>query len=187
MKRHNPGLKDSGITSILTIFLVVMAAAVLAFVGFTLFKKSDISTSPSQNTPIKEAESSPLMAIAPSSPATPTPSAAVPSSNTSSPGLSTFKNDQYDFQLDYPKSYKALSSKDDLSAYPNGVLLLYSGGQAYDVIVEVWDAKAKYESEYGFSPSDLTVIESGDKFITLLDNTKTPESKKIIESFKQLP
>ncbi len=127
------------------------------------------------------------MSVTPSNTATPAPSSAgpIPIASASS-GLSTFKNDKYDFEISYPKQFKILNSEDDLSAYPNGVLLLYSGGQAYDVVIEVWDTKAKYESEYASRLSDLTVIESGSKFITLLDNIKTPESKKIIESFKLL-
>lgn len=111
---------------------------------------------------------------------TPSP---VPTATISS-DLLTYKNFVYGFEISYPKSFKAQTSKEDLYGYPKGILLLYSGGQAYDVIVEVWNTKAEYEKEYAGRLSDLTVFESKGKFITVLDNTKTAETKEIIKNFK---
>lgn len=112
---------------------------------------------------------------------TPTPSSTLP------PDWSAYKNTKYGFEISYPKTFKTLIDKDSLSGYPNGVALLYTGGQAYDIVIELWNTKAEYESNYSSRVSDLTVVKSGDKFITLLDNTKSPENKKIIDSFKLLP
>lgn len=110
-----------------------------------------------------------------------------PSVATSKNDLSTYKNDKYGFQISYPASFKALDSKDDLLAYPKGVLLLYAGGQAYDVIIEVWDTKSEYEKEYEFRLSDVaTVVKSKDKFITVFNNTNHPENAAIIASLKFL-
>ena len=92
------------------------------------------------------------------------------------------------FEIWYPPSYKALDSQDDLYGYPKGVVLLYGGGQVYDVVIEAWDSQAAYEQEYGPRMSDVTVKKSQDKFITILDNNPgEPENKKVIESFKLLP
>jgi hypothetical protein len=115
-------------------------------------------------------------------PASPSPTAAA----TPASDLLTYKNFQYGFEISYPKTYQPLTAKSDLSGYPNGVLLLYTGGQAYDVVVEVWSTKAAYETAYGPRVKDLTVLESGGKFITALDNTSTSENKEVIKTFKLL-
>lgn len=99
----------------------------------------------------------------------------------------TYKNFTNGFEISYPKSYKALDGKSDLSGYPNGIVLIYSGGQAYDVVVEVWNTKSEYESNYASRLSDLTVVKSKDKFITIFNNTSSPENKKIISSLKLSP
>ena len=78
------------------------------------------------------------------------------------------------FSISYPKTYKALSDKENLYGYPNGIVLLYSGGQAYDVVVEVWNTKEAYQKEYALRMADLTVKQVSEKYITLLDNTKMP-------------
>ncbi len=101
--------------------------------------------------------------------------------------LSTYKNEKYGFEISYPKSYKALDDAENLYGYPHGIVLLYEGGQAYDVVIEVWDTKAAYESNYSSRLSDVTVVESNGKFITLLNNTQSPDNEKIIASFKLLP
>lgn len=119
-----------------------------------------------------------LITPIPTSSPSPTPTSVVPS------GWLTYKNDAYNFEISHPDSYKAQTSKEDLYGYPKGILLLYSGGQAYDIVVEIWNSKAEYEQEYGPRVSDLTVFESNGKFITILDNTGTAENKEIIKSFK---
>ncbi len=106
--------------------------------------------------------------------------------NTVSSDLSTYKNDQYGFEIFYPKPYRALDDAASLSGYPKGVVLLYTGGQAYDVVIEVWNTQSEYESSYSSRMSDVTVVKSKDKFITLFNNTKEPENEKIIATFKLL-
>lgn len=106
---------------------------------------------------------------------------------TASADLSVYKNDKYGFEISYPKPYRALEDTDSLSGYPKGVALLYTGGQAYDVVIEVWNTQSEYESNYSSRLSDITVMKSKDKFITLLNNTKVPGNEKIIASLKLLP
>lgn len=102
-------------------------------------------------------------------------------------GWLTYKNFANGFEISYPTNYQALDNKDALSAYPHGIILLYTGGQAYDVIIETWNTKDQYESIYASRLSDITVLKSNGKFITLLDDTHSPDNKKIIETFKLLP
>ena len=101
--------------------------------------------------------------------------------------LLTYKNVPYGFEISYPNPYRPLDSKADLSGYPKGIVLIYSGGQAYDVVVEVWNTKEEYESNYATRMADVTVVKSNGKFITLLNNTHAPENAQIIASFKLLP
>jgi len=115
----------------------------------------------------------------------PTSTPAITATSTPS-ALLNYQNNTYGFSLSYPDKYKALDSQDDLYGYPHGIVLLYTGGQAYDIIVEIWNTKAEYETEYGPRVGELTVLEKDGKFITLLNNTKLPENQAVIASFKFL-
>jgi len=98
----------------------------------------------------------------------------------------TYKNSKYGFGISYEKPYRVLEDKDSLSGYPHAIALVYGGGQAYDIVIEVWDTKAAYEKEYKTRLSDLTVHEMNGKFITFLDMTKEANNEKIIKSFIEL-
>jgi hypothetical protein len=95
-----------------------------------------------------------------------------------------YENSEYGFELWYSPEYKVLADSENLYGYPHGVALLYQGGQAYDLVIEAWDSQAEYEAAYGSRMSDLTVIQAKGKFITILDNTLTPENQEIIATFK---
>ena len=93
----------------------------------------------------------------------------------------SYDNTEYGFSISYPNNYKALDDSENLYGWPNAVVLLYGGGQSYDIVVEAWDSKAEYESKY---PSEeLVVSKIGDKYITVADITKESENTEIIESF----
>jgi hypothetical protein len=102
------------------------------------------------------------------------------------PAGSVYFNEQYNFELTYSKPYKVLTSKADLYGYPNGLALLYTGGQAYDIIIEAWETQSAYEAHYATRLKDVTVLKTPEKFITLLNNTDTPENQKVIDSAKLL-
>lgn len=110
----------------------------------------------------------------------------VPPGNSMSADWTTYKNDVNGFEISYPKPYRVLDDKDNLYGYPHGVALIYAGGQSYDIQIEVWDTKSEYETAYEGRLSDLTIVESHGKFITLLNNTLEPDNKKILASFKLL-
>lgn len=162
-------MKNSGFAAVIIILLVVVG--IIAVGAFMLLKNQAIPSI----TPTQSPVSIPQVTVATPSPS---PVSSLPA------GWSTYKNATYGFEISHPKSYQSLDSKDDLSGYPKGVLLLYTGGQAYDVVIEVWDTKAEYESEYGPRIGDLSVFESNGKFITVLNNTPTTENKEVINSFK---
>lgn len=174
---------NSGFAAVYIILLVVVIGGIGAYVYFNkpanpppvIQKVADKRT---VDTFDETTETPTLITPAPTVKPTPVPTSSVPA------GWSTYKNSQYGFEISYPDSYKAQSSKDDLYGYPKGVLLLYSGGQAYDVVIEVWNSQKEYEDEYQARVSDLKVFKSGAKFITVLDNDGTPENKAVIDSFK---
>lgn len=93
-----------------------------------------------------------------------------------------YTNQAYGFELSYHQPYRLLTDKDSLYGYPHGIALLYTGGQAYNIVIEVWDTQAEYEAEYGPRLSDVTVLQNKGKFVTFLNNDNTPETQKIIDS-----
>lgn len=96
----------------------------------------------------------------------------------------TYTNTKYGFTISYPPKYKALTSKDDLYGWDKAVVLFYSGGQAYDVAVEVWNSEAEYKEKY--VDVALTVFPVNGKFVTLYDQSLETENKTLINSFKTI-
>lgn len=96
-------------------------------------------------------------------------------------GWQTYTNSQYGFSISYPSNYKALSDKDNLYGWPDAIVLLYSGGQAYNIAIEVWDTESAYKLKY---PTEaLSVYEVNGKFITISDQTKSAQNQDIIATF----
>jgi hypothetical protein len=112
---------------------------------------------------------------------TPTVTATVNQSNIPS-DWQTYTNDQYGFTISYPAKYKALTDKENLYGWPNGVVLIYGGGQAYDISIEVWDTEAAYKQKY--PGINLTVYQVGGKFLTIADQTASADNSEIIATFK---
>lgn len=109
---------------------------------------------------------------------------ATPSAITKVPaGWETYANTQYGFEISFPKPYQALTDANSLYGWPNGVVLIYNGGQSYDVVVEHWNTKAEYESKYASQMQNLTVHKIGNQYITLLDSTNEPLNDQIIATF----
>ena len=151
------------------IFLTVGAA-----IGFLVY----------QNTQLKKQVIAPLPSVRPvTASIVPSPSAPSPTpSPSASPipavkaGWKIYKNTQYGFEFSYPEAYKVLTDSENLYGWPKAILLLYKGGQSYDLSVEVWDsAKPDY---------DLSVKTKSGKFIALKNLNSDPEVAEIIATFK---
>ena len=97
----------------------------------------------------------------------------------------TYVNSKYKFTLKYPDTYQV--EKID-EGFPNALLILYKGGQTYDLVVEAWDKEADYKSKYSIlSLSDnITVKKNGQKIITFFNSTNSTEATQIISTYKEL-
>ena len=107
------------------------------------------------------------------------------SQSSTHPDWILYKNEQYGFQIFYPDSYKVLNDKENLYGWPNAIVLLYNGGQSYDLPIEIWNSKAEYEAKYKDYPN-FTVKEVKGKFITFLNTNTEDEVDEIIKTFKAL-
>ena len=100
------------------------------------------------------------------------------------PGWKLYQNSQYGFEFSHPTEYKVLTDSENLYGWPKAILLLYKGGQSYDMAVEVWNTEAEYKAKYT-DTSTFSVFKTGNgKFITLLNQNKDPEVAEIISTFK---
>jgi hypothetical protein len=161
------------IYKILLPFLVIALLAVIWFGGGSNLFKKNTGTIPT---------ASPIETLTPAtSVATPTPTAtsmgsAIPS------GWQTYTNTQYGFTISFPANFKALTDKENLYGWPNAIALIYGGGQAYDIAIEVWTTEAEYKAKY---PGEtLAVYQVNGKFLTIADQTKSTENSAIIDTFK---
>jgi hypothetical protein len=105
-----------------------------------------------------------------------------PTSNIPS-GWETYTNQEYGFEISYPSSYKALTDRENLYGWPNGIVLIYGGGQSYDLVIEHWSTQSEYENKYK-NQSNITIKKIGNLYISLLNNNFEPEVDEIIKTFK---
>ena len=131
-----------------------------------------------QNQKVNEGpETSPTPTLSPTNTPTPTEESSIPA------GWLTYENSEYGFEISYPSTYEALDDQNNLYGWPNGVVLLYQGGQAYDVVIEAWNSESEYMDKYSTSLGDVTVKEYEDGYITLLDNTQETMNPQVISTF----
>lgn len=168
-------------TVILTL-LVFLLGFGSAYIFFTN-KPSLVPPSPStQPTPTTEKTPAPILTVtvttAPTS--SPAPTSTIPA------GWLTYTNKSLGFSISYPSTYKTLDDKENLSGWKNDVVLIYKGGQSYDLVIQQWKSEAEYKAQYPNATSELTVYKIGSTFITLLNSNKDAEVSTIINTFKQL-
>ncbi|OGM10623.1 hypothetical protein A2159_01855 [Candidatus Woesebacteria bacterium RBG_13_34_9] len=171
----NQGNKSSRIFGFLfVIALILILSAIIYFywLNKVSFKYSEITTTSPQET------------LTPS-PATELSPSASEEESTVPSGWETYKNEDSGFEISYPSTYKALTDKVNLSGWPNAAVLIYSGGQSYDLPIEVWSTKAEYEAKYK-NATNLVVKEVNDKFITLMNANYKEEVDEIIKTFRAL-
>jgi regulatory protein YycH of two-component signal transduction system YycFG len=163
-------MKKGFIKIVLLISLVLVSIAFAYYYGTQQKKPVEISPSPTaqsqQTTP-------PILP-------TQTPISNIPGD------WKTYTNDQYDFEISYPPTYKALTDKENLYGWPNGVVLIYDGGQSYDLAIERWDSQSEYENKYKNQPN-ITIKRVGNIYLTLLNTNSETEVDQIIQTFTLTP
>lgn len=95
----------------------------------------------------------------------------------------TYTNEKYGFEISYPPNYKALDDAENLYGWPDALVLIYGGGQSYDLPIEVWNTQSEYENKYP-NAENITVKLIGNKYITLLNMNFEEEVDTIIETFR---
>lgn len=139
--------------------------------------------------PSKPPPAQPTQVQAPAAAPTPIPTASEPAA-TAPPaipaGWQTFHSDANGFEIAYPPSYQALNDADSLSGWPKCVLLLYNGGQSYDIAIQVWDSMAEYKTTLGASLPRVVVYPAGSRFISVFNVTEEPDNAAVIATFRLL-
>lgn len=175
---------------------IITVSAITAAVFFQLGRKQYSPSSPTSPTPTsttqpaactQEAKLCPdgsaVGRTGPNCEFAPCPLTTVTPVPTTKPGWTTYKNTELGFEISFPDKYK---TTDDSYGWPKSVLLLYSGGQSYDLAIEVWNSTAEYQAKYPAGTKNITVKNIDGKYLTLLNMNFKPEVDEIIATFKNL-
>lgn len=158
-------------------YFVLPTAVIIVLLSVILMQRNLLNSIQTRPAPTPSEQQSPT----PTSTSTPKPATDQDSSGVPA-GWSTYSNNQYGFEISYPSDYEALDDAENLYGWPNAIVLIYGGGQSYDLPIEVWDTASQYQTKYP-NTENLTVKQIGDKYITLLNANYSSEVDEIIETF----
>ncbi|MDD3679848.1 MAG: hypothetical protein PHX72_03275 [Candidatus Shapirobacteria bacterium] len=164
-----------GFVKILLLVLLAVVSLSFAYYYGTQREKSDGFPVPQ----ITERPTEPEQTSSPTSFPTIIPISNIPS------GWKTYTNQEFGFEISYPPSYEALDDQNNLYGWPNGIVLIYGGGQSYDLAIEHWNTQSEYENKYK-NQTNITVKKIGNSYITLLNTNFQTEVDQIIETFNEL-
>jgi hypothetical protein len=167
-------MRQKGLATIWIIIIIILALLLAATAYYLGTQKAPSST----------AQTTATVTV------TPTPTQALQATPTSQESMTpqgwlTYTSDTHGFEISYPPDYEALDDANNLYGWSNGVVLIYGGGQSYDLPIEVWNSASEYQSKYP-NADNLTIKKIGNKFITLLNMNKTQEVDEIITTFKEI-
>ena len=98
-------------------------------------------------------------------------------------GWLTYEDAEHGFYFHYPPAFEVLTDADSLYGWENGLVLLYNGGQSYDIAIQIWDSSAEMEAVYGRGDARMHVFEQGSQLISVMNITNEADSEGIIASF----
>ena len=102
-------------------------------------------------------------------------------------GWLTYQNLEVGFEISYPPEYTPLDDETNLYGWPHGLVLLYNGGQSYDVAIEIWDSEQEILTRYPVEGDRITTFQSGNKFISVFNITQEAENAAVVATFQLLP
>lgn len=164
-------MKKGVIYALLIVLLIIVSVAFAYYYGTQQKKVSYPQETQTQNSTDK------------TSPISPTPISTPVSTSNIPSDWKTYSNEKYGFEISFPPKYKALDDTNNLYGYPNGIVLIYGGGQSYDLVIEHWSNQSEYENKYR-NQSNITVKKIGDVYISLLNTNFETEVDEIIKTFK---
>lgn len=105
--------------------------------------------------------------------------------DTLNPNLKKYENKQIGYSIIYPNNYQVV----DDNSWKNSDLVLYKGGQVYDLVIQVWNTKQEYEEYFEDNPAayeNMVVYKINEKFLTLVNMGEDSEVAEIVKSLKML-
>lgn len=94
-----------------------------------------------------------------------------------------YMDNTYGFEFAYPPEYEVLTDEEDLYGWENGVALLYGGGQAYDLAVQVWESEEELNSSFETSAYEPQTVEVGGRLFTLTNLNDNEELEAVADTF----
>lgn len=177
-------MKSKGVVGVIVAVIIAVVIALLLAGGAAFyFIALNKGGGTSQTTPRTASQLSPTNAPTNSPTVQAQPTYAEESTNIPA-GWLTYTNDEYGFEISYPRTYQALDDENNLYGWPNGIVLFYAGGQSYDLAVEIWNSVSEYESKYSTQMDSIEVKTVGSKYLTLLNMNNVAEVDQIISTFK---
>ena len=160
-------------THLLIGFSTILIAAIACQVSF----QTESATSTPQPTP----EPTPTPTLPPPQPTATEEQPAIPA------GWLTYQNLEAGFEISYPPEYTPLDDETNLYGWPHGLVLLYNGGQSYDIAIEIWDSEQDIVTRYPVEGDRITTFQSGNKFISVFNITQEAENAAVVATFHLLP
>lgn len=160
-------MRQKGISLLVVVFMIAVIGILIAILYFTI-------------KPVGSPSITPMLTTLPATPAASSVPTPTPTSNPHE-GWSVYQSEEYGFEISYPSSYEALDDANNLYGWPNAVVLLYNGGQAYDVVVEAWDSMTEYTSKHPATETfDVEIKTINGKFISVTNYTNEENNSEIL-------
>jgi hypothetical protein len=97
-------------------------------------------------------------------------------------GWLTYENATYGFYFYHPAEFEVLTDEATLYGWENAILLLYNGGQSYDIAVQIWESMEEMNTFYGEEGERLHAFPLGTQILSIMNITNEADSEAIIES-----
>ncbi|MFC1622234.1 hypothetical protein ACFL13_02560 [Patescibacteria group bacterium] len=97
-----------------------------------------------------------------------------------------YKDDELNFDILFPAGCGVSNEELDTYGWPNGVVLIYCGGETYDVAVEVWDTEEEFRDKYPDEENLVVEMLEDGRYLTVVDIANEQYSANILKTFRFL-